>query len=1011
MDTSQDKSWINPEVNRRTFLQASGVLTAATMASRVFSRSEASASAPIVTGEVLPDPLETADDIIYSVCQMCHSRCGVRAKVIEGVLVKLDGNPYHPNNRDVDEDNNPDRLPFGTDPTSAVTELGRMCLKGQSGVQTLYDPYRIQHPLKRVGPRNSGRWEAISWEQAFSEIANRIDQLIPVGERDAPIDPTRPELGPKRNQLGFAPGRSVEKEMSERIWKHAWGTVNYGLSHTSVCESTRHVANELITWDPAGSKTSKGGGRTEGWQIDILGAEFIILVGANPLEADFPMIGMARDLMQFKRNGGKYVSIDPRFNKTAAQANWESPAGPRVRGWVPITPGTDAALAMAMISEIISTRTYDHQYLENTNRMAAAADDEPTWTDSTYLVGTFRDEGGREFQRYINAGEVGIADGVTVHEDDYVVWNGGLRGHNAVDHGELEATLTVTTGRGPVEAKTAFTLLAQSAFSKTLGEYAAICDVPETTIRALSSEFVSHGKKAVAMTYRGPIKHTNGLYNQLAIQHLNTLIGNYDWKGGCTAGAGGWGHKSGVVNLGKVAGDPGATGVRIDRATSFYTRDEAGSLFTGYPARRPWFPFGTHGNYQEVIPSLHDGYPYPMKALITYWNAWPYSVPGLRAVWEDTVADENKLPLLVAISPVMGEVAAWADYVLPDTVYLEKFAVPGIPWRVNKGTSFQRPVVGKLDGQVIGSSAGVGNSIPVGGRNDFEPFLPDTRAVLDIHIGLAEALRLPGVGRDALLDSDGTPVGDLYNSWDWARAILQNLEHNSEGDHPSITIEEIVSKGGVFDEPGDEYGSGPQGFGSDHLTYRYGNIIRLFADPVAQTRDSVTGEYYSGVPHYRPVAHSDGTQIRDSGYPLKLITYKTVHHGQARTNVNPWLMLIIPENPVEISAVDAAALKIESGDRVRVSSASHRGIEGRAKITQGLKPGVVAISHHYGHWEQSSQPIEVDGEILPYDPSRGAGIQPTQIMRTDRVYRNVSLQEPIGASCSFYDTWVKLEKK
>ena len=57
MDTSQDKSWINPEVNRRTFLQVSGALTAATMASRVFSRSEASASAPIVTGEVLPDPL------------------------------------------------------------------------------------------------------------------------------------------------------------------------------------------------------------------------------------------------------------------------------------------------------------------------------------------------------------------------------------------------------------------------------------------------------------------------------------------------------------------------------------------------------------------------------------------------------------------------------------------------------------------------------------------------------------------------------------------------------------------------------------------------------------------------------------------------------------------------------------------------------------------------------------------------------------------------------------------
>ena len=94
----------------------------------------------------------------------------------------------------------------------------------------------------------------------LQEIAEKIDQLIPPGERDDPIDPAIPELGTKRNLLAFAPGRSVEKEMSERIWKHAWGTVNYGLSHTSVCESTRHVANELITWDPSGQQDQPRGG-------------------------------------------------------------------------------------------------------------------------------------------------------------------------------------------------------------------------------------------------------------------------------------------------------------------------------------------------------------------------------------------------------------------------------------------------------------------------------------------------------------------------------------------------------------------------------------------------------------------------------------------------------------------------------------------------------------------------------------------------------------------------------
>ncbi|MDH3217842.1 MAG: molybdopterin-dependent oxidoreductase, partial [Candidatus Krumholzibacteria bacterium] len=597
---------------------------------------------------------------------------------------------------------------------------------------------------------------------------------------------------------------------------------------------------------------------------------------------------------------------------------------------------------------------------------------------------------------------VGLSDEPRV--EDYVVSSDGntLTRYDEVEHGVLDVAVTLDIDGAEVVAKSAFTLLRESASSMSRSEYAAICGVSVGTMDALAAEFVNHGKKASAITYRGPIKHTNGLYNQWAIQHLNTLIGNYDWKGGCTAGAGGWGHKSGVVSLSKVADDPGAKGLRIDRAMTFYNEQEAPNLFTGYPAKRPWFPFGTHGNYQEVIPSLQDGYPYPLKVLITYWNAWPYSVPTLRKVWEQTVSDERKLPLLVAISPVMGEVAAWADYVLPDTVYLEKFSVPGIPWRVNKGTAFQRPVVGAFGGTAIGDSAGLGNRIPGG---DYTPVLPDTKAVLDIHIGLAKALGLPGVGNDALLDDAGKPVGDLHNSWDWAKAILENITANAQSDR-GVTIDEIVAKGGVFDDPGNEYTG-------DQLTYQYGNIIRTFSDPVARTKDSVTGAYYSGVPHYKPIAHSNGTAVTDPDYPYRMITYKTVHHGQARTNVNPWLMLMVPENFVEISAMDAADLEVETGDPVRVSSTSNpTGIVGKARVTQGLKPRVVAISHHYGHWEQSSRSHTIDAvsDGLGHDPSRGRGIQPTPIMRTDNQYPNVSLQEPIGASCSFYDTWVQVTK-
>jgi len=1010
--------------DRRTFLKLSMALAGTVAAEPVFraglSGPGTAAAAPLpVTGEIPPDAVETAADILYSVCQMCHSRCGIRAKVKEGILLKIDGNPYHPNQRDVDENNVADRLAYSADPATHFDELGRVCLKGQAGVQTVYDPYRIQGPLKRTGPRGSGQWTKITWAQAFSEIATRINTLIPVADRDQWINPAITQLGKKRNQLVFSPGRSVEKELSNRVWRDGWGTINYNIDHTSICEASRHVAGELVTWNPNPADPRKGSGRTVGWQADILGAEFLIYWGSNPLEAGFPMVGMARNLMQFKMprpdlpNGGRYVVVDPRMNNSAAKANGAPARGilPAIPGWVPITPGTDAALALGMMSWILANNRHDKRYLENPNQTAATADGEPTWTDSTYLVGTFTDSGGRTFQRYLNAVELGLTGAVA---GEYVVRAGGsLKRHTELTTtpADLEVSFTRTIAGKSIPVKSAFTLLKEMVNSRTRSAYSTICGVSVATMEALAQELVSHGKKAAVLTYRGAVKHTNGLYNQLVIQHLNTLIGNYDWKGGSTAGAGGLGSQtSGAVSL-AFGGGPPVSGVRIDRAMSFYETAEAGALFTGYPAKRPWFPFGTQGNYQELIPSIEEGYPYPIKVLITYWNALPYSTPGLRPVWErvmaetalpDAVPPTAKVPLLVAISPVMGEVAAWADYILPDSTYLEKFAIPGVPWRVNKGTALQRPVVGKFDGLTIGSSAGVGNTIPGGSDNVYTPALPDTRAAADIHIGLAKALGLPGVGTNAI-----GGARNLDNAWDWAKAMLDNVAFNviASGKYPSITRDEIIAKGGVFDNPGDEYVG-------DKLAYKYGNIIRLFVDPVARTRDSVTGKYYSGVPQYVPIAHSDGTAVNDgTSFPMKLITFKVVQHGQGRTNVNPWLMLMAPENYVEISAADGSRLGVQTGDLVRVTSVSNTaGIVGKAKVTQGLKPGVVAISHHFGHWEQSSRAHMVNGTATGFDPSRAAGIHPGTVMRRDKRSTNVPLQDPIGASCAFYDTSVQITK-
>lgn len=954
MSKKKNPEWMNASLDRRRFLQWSGALASLASVSSVLGPPRAAA---LVLSETGPDALEGAAGLQskFSVCQMCHGRCGIMCKVKDGILLKIDGNPYHPNNMHFDE-----RLAYATPIEQATRVRGRMCPKGQSGVQTLYDPFRVKTPLKRVGPRGSGKWQSISWDQALDEIAAKLKQLRVV---DRPANPDAPEAGPAVNQVLFAPGRTVEGDFSDRIWRDGYGTENYRLDHTSICEVDHHVAYELVTWEKP-----KSAGRKNHFKPDLLSCEFAVFFGSNPLEANFALVPLARNLMEMKKRGGKFVVVDPRFSNAAAQADQ----------WVPIIPGTDAALALGMARWIIDNGRHDTRYLSNANKPAAEADGETTWTDCTWLV--VQEPGDPDDRKYLRGNAIGGS------ADSYVVWNGttaqevvgGVAVEGVLDTGEV-----VVNGK---RCKSVFTLFRERVRERSVAEYGTICGVDPAIIQGLAREFTSHGKRAATEHYRGAVQHTNGAYNSFSIIALDTLIGSYDWKGGSASGGGGYAQNTGLLDVTQVPNKVGHQGVRIDR-TKLKKYETAGKSFferDGYPAKRAWFPYATHGNYQEVIPSAADGYPYAAKALITYWNAWPYSTPALREVFEDYVRDESKCELFVSISVNIGEVAALADYILPDTTYLEKFAFPGMTVSVTtKATAFQQPVVGSFDGEM-----------------NYRPILPGTKMYMDILIELAKKMGVPGAGANAFADG-----GSLDRAWDYTRRQLDNLAKNaSDALKRTVTVEEIMAKGGVFADPGTEYSG-------EKLASRYGNEIHLYIEELAVTKDSMTGQYFDPLPKYEVPSHLDGTPVSDDGYPMHLITYKSVRHGQARTATNPWLMALQPENFVDLSSADAVALGVETGDRVRVSSVSNpQGIVGRAWVTEGLRPGVVAISHHYGHWQLGSRPVEIDGTVQPHDPSRGAGIQPNLIMRRDARVTNVSLQSKVGGSVSFYDTRVKVEK-
>lgn len=953
MTQTRRKRWLDVECGRRDFLQWMAALASFAPLSSLLTPRRAAA---LVLSEIPPDVLESTPGIEFklSVCQMCHGRCGIMCKVKDGVLLKIDGNPYHPNNMHVDE-----RLPYDTPVEQASRIRGRLCPKGQAGIQTLYDPYRVKQPLKRVGPRGGGRWQSISWEQALDEIAAKLRDLR---RFDLLANPDAPEMGPAANQVLFSPGRTVEGDFSDRIWRDGFGTINYRLDHTSICETDHHVAYELATWDRVGKK-----GRTNHLKPDLLSSELAIFFGSNPLEANFALVPLARNLMEMKKRGGKFVVVDPRFSNAAALADQ----------WVPIIPGTDAALALGMARWILDNERYDQTYLRNANKAAADADGESTWSDATWLV--LQEPGDRNARRYLRADEIGGS------AENVVVWNGDTAVEVAAAapvEGTLDPGEVVVNGK---RCKSAFTLFVERVRERTVAEYGSICGVSEATISDLAREFTSHGKRAATEHYRGAVQHTNGTYSALAIIALDILIGNFGWKGGSTSGGGGFAQNSGLLDVTKVPNKTAPQGVRIDRTKKKYETDGR-SFFErdGYPAKRPWFPFGLNGNYQEVIPSAADGYPYPAKAIITYWNAWPYSTPALRQVFEDYVRDETQCELFVAISINIGEVAAMADYILPDTTYLEKFAFPGMtPSVTTKATSFQQPVVGSFDASM-----------------NYRPILPGTRMYVDILIELAKRLDLPGVGAQAFEDG-----GSLDRAWDYTRRQLENLAKNATDSlHRPVTVEEIMAKGGVFADPGTEYDG-------DRLKNRFSGDVHLYSEELATTTDSMTGELFDGLARYAPATHADGRAVADDGYPFALVTYKSVRHGQARTAANPWLMALAPENFVELARADADALGVAGGDLVRISSASHTaGIVGRARVTEGLRPGVIAVSHHFGHWELGSRATIIDGVPQPYDPSRGAGIQPCLVMRRDDALGNVPLQSKIGGSVSFSDTQVRVEK-
>ena len=210
---------------------------------------------------------------------------------------------------------------------------------------------------------------------------------------------------------------------------------------------------------------------------------------------------------------------------------------------------------------------------------------------------------------------------------------------------------------------------------------------------------------------------------------LNVLIGNHDWQGGLAKATTYeiMGDREGKpFKLATQDGKQKPWGISIIRHETSYDKS---TLFKGFPSKRVWYPFSSD-IYQEVIPSMGDAYPYPIKALLLYMGTPVYSLPAGHKLVE-ILMDPKKIPLIVVSDIVVGETSMYADYIFPDLTYLERWEFSGShPSVTPKVAPFRQPAVAPLTDTVTV----YGEKMPL--------------SMESLILGLAEKLKLPGFGKN-----------------------------------------------------------------------------------------------------------------------------------------------------------------------------------------------------------------------------------------------------------------------
>jgi anaerobic selenocysteine-containing dehydrogenase len=902
-----------------------------------------------------------ADEVKTTTCYMCACRCGIKVHLKDGRVRYIEGNREHPVNR------------------------GVLCAKGAAGIMHQNSPAKLRKPLRRVGPRGRAEFEEIEWHEA---LALATDWLSAIRESDP-------------RKLAFFTGRDQSQALTG-WWASQFGTPNYA-AHGGFCSVNMAAAGMY----------SIGGSFWEFGEPDWDHTRYFMLFGVAEDHSSNPIkIGLGK----LKERGVKIVSVNPVRTGYSAIAD----------EWLGVTPGSDGLLVLALVHELIKAGKVDAAYLARYTNAPWLVIEDPGAPDDGLIA---RDAEGRplcwdrERRTLRNALEGDVAPALSGrHELD--------DGRVAVPVFELLARRYLDPSCSP-EAVADRTGIAAPVIRRIAAELAraafeeeVVIETPWTDIWGRHHERMV-GRPVAVHAMRGIAAHSNGFQTARALHLLQMLLGSIDSPGG-------YRYRPPFPRAVPPAPRPAGKIAELRAAKPLpgpplgFPRGPEDLLVDGDGRPRridkafSWeAPLALHGLLHLVIRNAWKGDPYPIDTLFLYMTnmAWNSSMNTRETVQmltdKDPASGAYKIPHIIYSDAFFSETVAYADLVLPDTTYLERWDCISL---------LDRPI-----SDADGAADAIRQPVLEPDR-DVRPF-QDVLLELGARLGLPgmtgddDAPKFPGGYSDYLVNHERKPGVGMLAGWRGADG-----KDTGQGAPNPNQLERYIENGCYWRDaiaPSARYFKFAN---KDYLDYarRMGFLedakpitLQLYSEELQKFRRAARGHGDIQPPEEQrarieaafdplPFWHPPFEDIENDAesFPLHAVTQRPMAMYHSWGSQNAWLRQIHGSNRLYLPRAIAERAGLEDEDWAWVVS-RHGKIKARIRRMEGVNASTVwtwnAIGKRAGAWTlDPDSPEAREGFLLNHLidellPEREGGDREANV-------------DPVTGQAAWYDLRVRIEK-